>query len=51
MIIEVFVAQSQPVNALSEQLLHTMFDVAGVTVVDETVGQGSDEPAVAFQFA
>jgi hypothetical protein len=51
MVIEVFVTQHQPLNALAEQFLYAMLDVARVPVVDETVGQIPQEPAVAFHFA
>ena len=39
MIIEIFVAQQQSVNPLTDQLYHPVFDIALVTVVDETVGK------------
>ena len=39
MIIEIFVSESQPMNALTNQFLHAMFDVALVTVVNETAGK------------
>ena len=50
-IIEIFVAEHQSVNALTNKLLNTMFDIALVTVVDETVGKISHQTAVAFKFA
>jgi methylmalonyl-CoA mutase cobalamin-binding subunit len=50
-IIEVFIAQGQPLNALRQQLLHAVFDVTGVAVVNKTVRQSPDQAAVAFQFA
>jgi hypothetical protein len=36
---------------LGQQFFDALFDIAGVTVVDETVGQAPDQAAVAFQFA
>ena len=50
-IVEIFVAERQSVNALTNKLLNTMFDIALVTVVDETVGKISHQTAVAFKFA
>jgi hypothetical protein len=39
MIVEIFLSESQPMNALTDQFLHAMFDVALVTVVNETAGK------------
>ena len=50
MVINVFVAQGQPVNALGQQRFQGVFDIARVAVVDKTVGQGPEQAAVAFQF-
>jgi len=41
MIIEVFIAQDQALNTLSEQFLQAVFNITRVAVVDETVAQGS----------
>jgi hypothetical protein len=48
MVVEVFIAQHQPLKALAEQFWHAMFDVAGIPMIDETVGQIAQDPAVAF---
>jgi hypothetical protein len=39
MIVEVFVAQHQAMNALTDQLLNAVFNKALVTVVDKTAGK------------
>jgi acetolactate synthase regulatory subunit len=39
MIIEIFVAQYQSVNPLSDQLHHPVFDIALVSIVDEAIGK------------
>src|SRR5580704_21924 len=51
MIIEIFVAQDQPMNPLTDKLLNAVFDITRVTVVDETVRKSSQQTAVALQFA
>jgi acetolactate synthase regulatory subunit len=38
MIVEIFVPQDQAMNALTDQFSHAMFDVALVSVVNETAG-------------
>jgi hypothetical protein len=48
MIVEIFIAQHQPLKALAEQFWHAMFDVAGIPMIDETVRQIAQDPAVAF---
>ena len=47
MTIEIFVAQDQAMNPLTEKFLNAVFDLALVTVVDETPAKISQQPAVA----
>jgi hypothetical protein len=35
----------------SQQFFEPLFDIARVAVVHKTVGQGPEQPAMAFQFA
>jgi hypothetical protein len=51
MIIEIFVAQDQPMNPLTDKLLNAVFDITRVTVVDETVRKISQQTAMALEFA
>jgi len=51
MIIEIFVAQDQAMNPLTDKLLNAVFDITRVTVVDETFGKISQQTAVALDFA
>src|ERR1700757_3559577 len=43
MIIEIFVAQDQAMNPLTDKLLNAVFDITRVTVVDETFGKISQQ--------
>jgi hypothetical protein len=47
-IVEVFVAQREAVDALAQQLQHRVFDLLRVTVVDETLGELPNDPCRLF---
>ena len=51
MIIEIFVAQYQAMNPLTDKFLNAVFDITLVSVVDKTAGKLSQQPAVTLQFA
>ena len=51
MTIEIFVAQDQAMNPLTEKFLNAVFDLALVTVVHETLAKISQQPAVALKYA
>ena len=43
-IVEILVAQHQAKNPLSDQRLHTVLDIAGITPVGEALGKPTDQP-------
>ena len=44
MIVQIFVSQGQPIDSLSHQLLHRMFDQIGIPIIGEAGGKLVEDP-------
>jgi hypothetical protein len=51
MIVEVFVAQHQAINALAQKFFYAVLDITRVPIIDETVPQISQQTVMALQFS
>ena len=50
-IIEILIDQGDPVDALHQQLLHSMFEISLSVPIDKALGQLPDDPVARFCFA
>ena len=50
-IVEVLITQRQPVDALADQLSHAVFDLRGLPIIVETVGEFPHDAGALFELA
>ena len=50
-IVEVLIPQRQPVDALGDQLWHAVFDLRGLPIIVETVGEFPHDAGALFELA